>query len=136
MWWQTIIIDVLSVTSLISIIAMIRFWRQNKKLKDNEVKLKDSEVVQSNVEAQKSEISLANLYKEEMLKVINLLKESETKNLGNQKEMMVALKNLDNRMERMELKVGDIESYLNGPYHRYLADKEQEQAQHEQKEAQ
>lgn len=136
MWWQTIIIDVLSVTSLISIIAMIRFWRQNKRLKDNEVKLKDSEVAQSNVEAQKSEISLANLYKEEMLKVINLLKESETKNLGNQKEMMVALKNLDNRMERMELKVGDIESYLNGPYHRYLADKEQEQAQHEQKEAQ
>ena len=128
MWWQTIIIDVLSVTSILSIIAMIRFWKQNKRLKD-------SEVAQSNVEAQKSVISLANLYKEEMLKVINLLKESETKNLGNQKEMMETLKNLDNRMERMELKVGDIESYLNGPYQRYLADKEQEQAQHEQKEA-
>lgn len=136
MWWQTIIIDVLSVTSILSIIAMIRFWKQNKKLKDNEVKLKDSEVAQSNVEAQKSEISLANLYKEEVLKVINLLKESETKNIGNQKEMMSTLQRLDNRMERMELKVGDIESYLNGPYHRYLADKEQEQAQHEQKEAQ
>jgi hypothetical protein len=115
---------------------MIRFWKQNKKLKDNEVKLKDIEVAQSDVETQKSEISLANLYKEEMLKVINLLKESETRNLGNQKEMMTTLKTLDNRMERMELKVGDIESYLNGPYHRYLADKEQEQAQHEQKEAQ
>lgn len=120
MWWQTIIIDVLSVTSILSIIAMIRFWKQNKKLKDNEVKINDSEVAQADVEAQKAEIDLANLYKQNMLDMMEQFK----KNDDNQALMIEKLDRLDERMEKVEKKVGDIESYLNGPYHQYLAEKQ------------
>jgi len=117
MWWQTILIDVLSVTSILSIIAVVRFWKQNKKLKDNEVKINDSEVAQSNVEAQKAEIDLANKYRDEMLNMVQMVKDANEKNFTNQDEIMRSL-------TRLETKVGDIESYLNGPYHQYIADKQ------------
>lgn len=117
MWWQTILIDVLSVTSILSIIAVVRFWKQNKKLKDNEVKINDSEVAQSNVEAQKAEIDLANKYRDEMLNMVQIVKDANEKNFTNQDEIMRSL-------TRLETKVGDIESYLNGPYHQYIADKQ------------
>ena len=111
---NSIIIDALSVTSILSIIGLIRFWKQNKKLKNNEVKKDD-------VETQKAEIDLANLYKEEMLKVIQLLKDSQSENAGNQKTMITKLDNLDTRLEKVEIKISDIETYLNGPYHEWLA---------------
>lgn len=118
MEWQSIVIDALSITSILSIIGLIRFWNQNKKLKNNEVKKDD-------VETQKAEIDLANLYKEEMLKVIQLLKDSQSENSDNQEKMINKLDNLDTRLENVELKMTDIEAYLNGPYHQWLAEKEQ-----------
>lgn len=117
MWWQTILIDVLSVTSILSIIAVVRFWKQNKKLKDNEVKINDSEVAQSNVETQNAEIDLANKYRDEMLNMVQMVKDANEKNFTNQDVIMRSL-------TRLETKVGDIESYLNGPYHQYIADKQ------------
>lgn len=117
MWWQTILIDVLSVTSILSIIAVVRFWKQNKKLKDNEVKINDSEVAQSEVEAQKAEIDLANKYRDEMLNMVQMVKDANEKNFTNQDEIIRSL-------TRLETKVGDIENYLNGPYHQYIADKQ------------
>ena len=117
MWWQTILIDILSVTSILSIIAVVRFWKQNKKLKDNEVKINDSEVTKSNVEAQKSEIDLANKYRDEMLNMVQMVKDANEKNFTNQDEIIRSL-------TRLETKVGDIESYLNGPYHQYLSEKQ------------
>lgn len=117
MWWQTILIDVLSVTSILSIIAVVRFWKQNKKLKDNEVKINDSEVAQSNVKTQNAEIDLANKYRDEMLNMVQIVKDANEKNFTNQDVIMRSL-------TRLETKVGDIESYLNGPYHQYIADKQ------------
>ena len=114
--WSSVIIDALSVTSIIAVIQAIRFWKQNKKLKNNEVTKDD-------VETQKAEIDLANLYKEEMLKVIELLKSSQSENNDNQEKMITKLDNLDNRLEKVEIKMTDIEAYLNGPYHEWLASK-------------
>jgi len=114
--WSSVIIDALSVTSIIAVIQAIRFWKQNKKLKNNEVTKDD-------VETQKAEIDLANLYKEEMLKVIELLKNSQSENNDNQEKMITKLDNLDNRLEKVEIKMTDIEAYLNGPYHEWLASK-------------
>ena len=113
--WNAVIIDFLSVTSILSIVGLIRFWRQNKKLKNNEVKKDD-------VETQKAEIDLANLYKEEMLKVIDLLKSSQSQSNGNQKQILTKLGGLDDRLEKVEMKIGDIETYLNGPYHKWLSE--------------
>ena len=117
-WWTSIVIDALSITSVLAIVQVIRFWKQNKKLKNNEVKKDD-------VETQKAEIDLANLYKEEMLKVIQLLKDSQSENSDNQEKMINKLDVLDERLEKVEIKMTDIETYLNGPYHQWLADKEQ-----------
>ena len=117
-WWTSIVIDALSITSVLAIVQAIRFWKQNKKLKNNEVKKDD-------VETQKAEIDLAHLYKEEMLKVIQLLKDSQSENSDNQEKMINKLDVLDERLEKVEIKMTDIETYLNGPYHQWLADKEQ-----------
>ena len=92
--WNSILIDALSVTSILSIIGLIRFWKQNKKLKNNEVK-------KDNVETQKAEIDLANLYKEEMLKVIELLKSSQSESTDNQKKIIDKLENVDTRLEKV-----------------------------------
>ena len=105
--WNSILIDALSVTSILSIIGLIRFWKQNKKLKNNEVKKDD-------VETQKAEIDLANLYKDEMLKVIELLKSSQSESTDNQKKIIDKLENMDTRLEKVEIKMTDIETYLNG----------------------
>ena len=112
--WNSVIIDALSVTSIIAIVQAVRFWKQSKQLKNNEVKKDD-------VETQKAEIDLANLYKEEMLKVIQLLKESQSENNDNQEKMITKLDNLDTRLENVEIKMNGIETYLNGPYHEWLA---------------
>lgn len=55
MGWQSVIIDALSVTSILSIIAMVRFWKQNKKLKENEVKVSDANT-------QTEQINLGDLF--------------------------------------------------------------------------
>lgn len=115
--WNTILIDALSITSILSIIGLIRFWKQNKKLKNNEVTKDD-------VETQKAEIDLANLYKEEMLKVIDLLKTTKSESTYNQKQIMSKLHTLDERLEQLEIKVSNEEEYLNGHYHEWLAAKE------------
>jgi hypothetical protein len=112
--WNSILIDALSVTSILSIIGLIRFWKQNKKLKNNEVKKDD-------VETQKAEIDLANLYKEEMLKVIELLKSSQSESNENQEKIINKLENMDTRLGNVEIKMDGIETYLNGPYHEWLA---------------
>lgn len=117
MTWESIVIDALSVTSILSIIGLIRFWNQNKKLKNNEVKKDD-------VETQKAEIDLANLYKEEMLKVIDLLKSSQSESTDNQAKIINKLENMDTRLENVEIKMEGIETYLNGPYHQWLASKD------------
>ena len=35
--------------------------------------------------------------------------------------MITKLDNLDTRLEKVEIKISDIETYLNGPYHEWLA---------------
>lgn len=108
--WTTIIVALLSGTTVGGIVEAIRYRRQNATIKE-------SEATQSNVEAQKSEIDLANKYRDEMLNMVQMVKDANEKNFTNQDEIIKSL-------TRLETKVGDIESYLNGPYHQYLADKQ------------
>lgn len=118
MWWQTIIIDVLSVTSLLSIIAMIRFWKQNKKLKDNEVKVSD-------INTQKEQMDLITKYRDEMVTMIDLVKKANEKNFYNQDEILAKLDRLDARVEKLELNYNTMADFLDGPYHRYWAEQEE-----------
>ena len=124
--WNSIIIMLLSGTTLTGAVAAIRYWRQNKQLKNDEVKKSNNEVKQLEIETQKAEIDLANKYKHDMLEVLDMLKENQRENVGNQKEILENLDNLDKRMDRMEVRIGDIETYLNGGYKHYLSDKREQ----------
>lgn len=115
--WNAIIMMLLGGTTVGGVVSAIWYRKQNKTIKE-------SEATQADVEAQKAEIDLANKYRDEMLNMMNVVKEANEKNFTNQDEIIKSLRRLDERMEQMEIKVGDIESYLNGPYHQYIADKQ------------
>ena len=136
--WSSVIIDALSVTTILGVVATIRFWKQTKELKDKEVKLKESEVQTAEVETQSAGIDLVSKYRDEMFEMMNMVKEANEKNFSNQGEILESIRELkdkteklDTRMEsieekvnRMDKKVDNMESFLDGPYHRYVADKE------------
>lgn len=133
MEWQSILIDLLSVTSILSIAATIRFWKQNKKLKDNEVKINDSEVASAEIKTQNEQMDLIIKFRDETVKMIDMVKEANAKNFENQDKIITKLNQLESRVERMDTrmekvegKVDNMEGFLNGPYHRYVADKETE----------
>lgn len=115
--WNAIIMMLLGGTTVGGVVSAIWYRKQNKTIKE-------SEATQADVEAQKAEIDLANKYRDEMLNMMNVVKEANEKNFTNQDEIIKGLRRLDERMEQMEIKVGDIESYLNGPYHQYIAEKQ------------
>ena len=71
--WTPIIIALLSGTSLAGIIEAIRYRRENKKLKENEVKKDD-------VATQREQMNLADDYKDKVLKLSELSYEATLKN--------------------------------------------------------
>lgn len=108
--WNAIIMMLLGGTTVGGVISAIWYRKQNKTIKN-------SEATQADVEAQKSQIDLANKYRDEMLNMVQMVKDANEKNFTNQDEIIRSL-------TRLETKVGDIESYLNGPYHQYIAEKQ------------
>lgn len=104
-------------TTVGGVISAIWYRKQNMTIKESEAK-------QADVEAQKAEIDLANKYRDEMLNMVQIVKDANEKNFTNQDEIIKSLRRLDERMENVEIKVSDIESYLNGPYHQYIAEKQ------------
>ena len=115
--WISIIMALLSGTTVASIVEAIRYRRQNKKIKDSEATISD-------VEAQKSRLDLIVKVKDEMLSMVEVVKQANEKNFSNQDEIISKLSRMDERLEKVEIKMGDIEAYLNGPYHEWLASKE------------
>lgn len=97
-------------TSVVAVIAWLYFRKENKALKKNEVKVSD-------VDAQKQQMDLAEMYKDKVLELIGQVSEKQDSGNANQQRIL-------EKLDRVEDKVGDIETYLNGPYHQWLADKE------------
>ncbi len=97
----------LSGTSIGGIVEAIRYRQMNKQMKENEA-------IQSTVETQEKEINLANLYKEEMLKLFEQMKQNQSENVGNQKEMIEQLTNLDKRLDGMEERMAVVEQKVKG----------------------
>lgn len=113
--WTTIVLTLLSGTTVGSIVAAIAYRKQNKTIKDSEATVSD-------VEAQKARLDLIVKVKDEMLAMVETVKQANEKNFANQDEIINKLDNLDSRLEKVEVKMGDIEAYLNGPYHKWLSD--------------
>lgn len=101
---------ILGGTSVVAIVGWFIYRKENRKLKQNEVKV-------SSADAQRQEIELAELYKDKMLAMMEQM--SEKQDSGNENQHRILEK-----LDRLEDKVEGIETYLNGPYHQWLADKE------------
>lgn len=82
-------------TTLWGMVTSSRYRKENKKIKE-------AEASRAKVNAQKEEIDLANLYKDEMLKMIDQLKSSNT----NQEKILEKLDQLDGRMGNVETFLG------------------------------
>ena len=86
--WTTIILTLMSGTTVGSIVAAITYRKQNKTIKDSEATVSD-------VEAQKSRLDLIVKVKDEMLTMVETVKQANERNFANQDEIISKLDNLD-----------------------------------------
>lgn len=100
-------------TSVIGVIQAVRYRKENKKLKENEVKV-------SNVEAQRQEMELAEMYKDKVLELLEQVSQKQESGNDNQALILKKLDDLDKRLDKVEGKVGNMETYLNGKYQDFL----------------
>ena len=100
-------------TSFLGIAGAIAYRKENKKLKQNEVKA-------SNVETQKQEIELAEMYKDKVVELIEQLGHKQESGNQNQERILSKLDKLDERMDNTESTLGNIVTYLNGDFQDYL----------------
>ena len=114
--WNTLFMTLLGGTSFLSVAAAIVYRKQNKALKNNEVK-------KDNAETQVKEINLAEMYKDKVVELAELMEQvSKKQDSGNdnQARILQKLDTLDERMDKVEGKVSDIVTYLNGDFQDYL----------------
>ena len=101
-------------TSFLGIAGAIAYRKENKKLKQNEVKV-------STVDAQRQEMELAEMYKDKVLDLLDQVSQKQDSGNNNQARILDKLDTLDGRMDKVENKVSDIVTYLNGDFQDYLA---------------
>lgn len=111
--WTSIIMALLGGSSALGILGAIVYRKENKKLKQNEVKV-------STVDAQKQEIELAEMYKDKMLDLLEQVSSKQESGNENQTRILQKLDTLDSRMDKMDGKVADIVAYLNGDFQDFL----------------
>lgn len=109
--WTTIITTVISCGVLITGYEAIRDRKANKKIKS-------ADAVKAEADAQKVSMNLSELYLEKVLAI------TET-SAGNQKEMIIKLDTLIEHDQKQDIKLSNIEEYLNGEYHSWLGKKEE-----------
>lgn len=105
-------------TSVLGVAQAIRYRKQNKKLKENEVKA-------SNVETQKQEIELAEMYKDKVVELIEQLGHKQEGANQNQERILGKLNDLDKRMGDLDNRVDGIVIYLNGDFQKFLQRQQQ-----------
>lgn len=100
-------------TSVMAIIAWLYFRKENKALKKNEVKVSD-------VDTQKQQIDLAELYKDKVLELIGQVSEKQDSGNANQQKILDKLDTIDERVDKQEARLSDIVTYLNGDFQDFL----------------
>lgn len=103
--WSTIIITALSTGFIFTLVGMIIYRKENKIIKQ-------SEASDADTESQEKRINLAELYYD---KVLEITEKTASQTQSNQELIISSIKGLDGRID-------NIEGYLNGNYHKWLAD--------------
>lgn len=111
--WTGIIIGLLGTTTLGGIWSAIVFFKENKKLKKNEVK-------DSDTNTQSQQIDLGVKYQTQMLELIEKVNAKQDSSAVNQEKMLAKFDKLDERVDNTEKILGNIVTYLNGDYQHFL----------------
>lgn len=125
--WTTIItafIGVIFGGGFIELLNWFIYIKPNKRQKEAETELKENEIKDASAETLIKQMNVADQYFEGMIKMLEQVKANQDKGNINQEEIIDKLSLLDRRMDTMEIRFTNIESYLNGPYHTWLAEKE------------
>lgn len=115
---------VLGGTSIAAIVMAIIYRKQNKTIKN-------AEADQANVEAQKAQIELADLYRDKMLEMMDLLNTKQDKGNLNQEKMITMLGNLDTRVDNLEVRMGNVEGFLDGELVAWIAEQNKQKEKEE-----
>lgn len=119
--WTTIITTVISCGCVFTLYETIRYRKENKSIKG-------AEATNADTEAQEKKMDLAEMY----LQKVMALTESNNEKVAsfaqmsndNQAKILTKLDSLDERTDAQEMQLRNIEAYLNGNYHKWLADQE------------
>lgn len=104
-----IMMALLGGTSVLGIVQAVRYRKQNKALKENEVKLSD-------VDTQRQQIDLADEYLKKVMELSEKNYQATLKNGDDNGEIIREVK-------EVKTTVGDIVGYLNGDFQEYLKKK-------------
>lgn len=96
-------------TSVVAVVAWLYFRKENKRLKQNEVKVSD-------VDTQRQQMDLGEDYLKKVMELSEMNYKATLKNGTDNSEIIGEVK-------RIGKKVDDIEGYLNGDFQAYLKQK-------------
>ena len=114
------IVALLGGTTVGGIIEAVRYWRENRRLKE-------SEVTEKETATQSAQIDLADKYFNGMLELLEKVKASSDKGDSVREEIVSKLtalgdqtKQQEEHLARVDVKLGRVETYLNGQYQEWL----------------
>ena len=110
-----IIMALLGGTTVGGIIEAVRYWRENRRLKE-------SEVADHETATQSAQIDLADKYFNGMLELLEKVKQSQDKGEQSQTQILERLTAVDDRLDK-------VERYLNGPFHKWQQHRERNRNQ-------
>lgn len=115
-----ILIGLFSGTSVFGIFEAVRYWRENKRLKEAEAGTAEADTSKAQTEAQKEKMELGDMYLE---KVMELTEKSYQATLKNNDDILSTTTELAGKIDSVSSEVQSIVKYLNGDYQAYLKKK-------------
>ena len=120
--WTNIIVNLLTVlfsgSFFFGLYKLIKYRKQNKTIKDNQAN--DSTTQSINMQ-----LALMKTYWTDMMSMMEDVKQSAKQGNLNQNEIISSIKMLDTRMDSMEVTLGNLVEWADGPFNQFLADKQE-----------
>lgn len=104
--WMELATLLLGGTSVAGVVTSVRYMKQNKRLKNNEVKASD-------VETQKAQMDLGEEYLKKVMELSEMNYQQSLKNGKDNAEII-------GKVEKIEQTTNNIVEYLNGDYQEFL----------------
>ena len=111
--WTSVIVALLSGTTLAGIVEAIRYWRENKQLKANEVKVSD-------VNTEREQMSLADDYLKKVKEIADRIYSATLNNGKDNATIIARVDDIAAEQKRLAEESSNIVNYLNGDYQKYL----------------